>query len=347
MPGVATTLKITSTPVSGVASATATLGQITVTEYDQFGNLSTTFENVGLSSNSSGTVRVRHICRAGRPSFRSRSRADRRSSATFYYGDTMAGTPTITASASGLTSGTQQETIVAGAAEVAEDHVAAGLGPRCDDRHAGADHRGRSRPFGNVSTTAETVGLASSSTGTTEFATSLSGMAVTSVSIPSGSSTASFYYGDTQAGTPTITASASGLNSGTQQETIIADAAKSLKFTSSPVSGPAAASATLGQITVTEYDQFGNLSTTAETVSLTRQVPGRSSSPHLRTEQPSVQSRFRADRRLPASTTAIPKPARPPSRPRRADSPAPPNKRRCRDHRFPPSRRPLPPLKRG
>ena len=272
VPGVATTLKITSTPVSGVASATATLGQITVTEYDQFGNLSTSFENVGLSSNSSGTSEF--ATQSGGPTVISVTIPSGSSSATFYYGDTMAGTPTITASASGLTSGTQQETILAGAAKTLKFTSPPVSGAAATTATLGQITVEEVDAFGNVSTAAETVGLATSSTGTSEFATSLNGVAVTSVSIPAGSSTASFYYGDTQAGTPTIAASASGLNSGTQQETIIADAAKSLKFTSSPVSGPAAASATLGQITVTEYDQFGNLSTTAETVGLTSSSTG-------------------------------------------------------------------------
>ncbi len=58
-------------------------------------------------------------------------------------------------------------------------------------------------------------------TGST-FATSQFGTSVTSVSIGSGTSTATFWYGTTNTGTPTITAAATGVISGTQQETITA-----------------------------------------------------------------------------------------------------------------------------
>jgi hypothetical protein len=52
--------------------------------------------------------------------------------------------------------------------------------------------------------------------GTTQFAS----VPVTTVTIPSGQSTATFWYGSTATGTPTITASAPGYASGTQLETI-------------------------------------------------------------------------------------------------------------------------------
>ncbi len=75
--------------------------------------------------------------------------------------------------------------------------------------------------YGNATTSAETVSLSSSS-GTGLFATSQFGAAVTSVSIPSGQSSATFYYGDQNTGSPVITGAKAGLTSGTQQETITA-----------------------------------------------------------------------------------------------------------------------------
>lgn len=78
--------------------------------------------------------------------------------------------------------------------------------------------------YGNASTTAETVTLSSSSAGGT-FGTSQLGTASTTVSIPGGSSSTTFYYGDTtQPGTPTLTAAASGLTSGTRTTTITSPA---------------------------------------------------------------------------------------------------------------------------
>jgi len=80
-------------------------------------------------------------------------------------------------------------------------------------------------------TTGVTVDLSSSSIGTNEFAASSGGASLASVVIPAGSSTASFYYGDELAGTPTITVSAAGATAGTQPETISAGAAAGLTFT--------------------------------------------------------------------------------------------------------------------
>ena len=77
---------------------------------------------------------------------------------------------------------------------------------------------------GNVATTVgETVNLSSNSTGTyifntTQGATTPTGN--TSLTIPAGQSSVTFYYGDTSHGTPTITAAATGLTSATQTETI-------------------------------------------------------------------------------------------------------------------------------
>jgi len=65
-----------------------------------------------------------------------------------------------------------------------------------------------------------TVNLSSSS-GNGKFGSSqFPSSDITSVTIPTSGSTATFWYGDTSTGTPTITASATATTSGTQQETI-------------------------------------------------------------------------------------------------------------------------------
>lgn len=73
-----------------------------------------------------------------------------------------------------------------------------------------------SAPAGGTSVT-----LASDSSGTSVFATTLAGTSVTSVLIPSGKSSATFYYGDSAPGSPVITTSGL-LTSATQKETILA-----------------------------------------------------------------------------------------------------------------------------
>src|SRR5439155_26986978 len=74
------------------------------------------------------------------------------------------------------------------------------------------------------------VGLASSSA-TTAFESSSSCTAViTGVAIGAGANTASFYFTDTAAGNPTLTASATGFTSATQLETVNPAPAKQLVF---------------------------------------------------------------------------------------------------------------------
>jgi hypothetical protein len=81
---------------------------------------------------------------------------------------------------------------------------------------------------------------------------------ITSVTIANGSSTASFKYRDTTAGSPTITASSSGLSSATQQETVNPAAAASLTLaaaTTTPTAGAA------DNLTITAKDTYGNTAT--------------------------------------------------------------------------------------
>ncbi len=113
--------------------------------------------------------------------------------------------------------------------------------------------------FGNPTFAPETVNLSSSST-TGVFSLTAGGAPVTSVTIPGGTvSSVSFYYGDTLAGTPTITASsppAVGLASGTQVETI--NPGPAATFT---LSTPSPAAGTAFTDTITAYDQYGNTAT--------------------------------------------------------------------------------------
>ncbi len=100
-----------------------------------------------------------------------------------------------------------------------------------------------------------TIGVATSSSSSGKFyiGNSCGGSAVTTVSIPNGSTSVSFSYQDTAFGTPTLTAS-SGSISGTQKETI--SAASISQFA---VVAPASAVAgTPISVTVTAQDSFGN-----------------------------------------------------------------------------------------
>ena len=99
----------TTAAVSGAASTSPTLGEITVQVQDAFGNadpggavtvnLGTSSANGVFAATSGGSPITSVTIPAGQ------------STASFYYGDTTAGSPIITASASGLASGLQTETI--------------------------------------------------------------------------------------------------------------------------------------------------------------------------------------------------------------------------------------------
>ncbi|HEY5303655.1 MAG TPA: hypothetical protein VIJ86_06315 [Acidimicrobiales bacterium] len=265
-------LVIISAPVSGAASATANLGPITVQEEDSFGNPTTTAETVNLSTSSSATG-VFSTAQGGSAVI-SVSIPSGSSTATFHYGDTGVGTPTITAAVSGLTSATQQESISKGPASQLVFTTTKATGSASATANLGPITVQEEDSFGNPTTTTETVNLSTSSSATGVFSKAQGGSAVTSVSILSGSSTATFYYGDTSAGTPTITAVASGLTSVTQKETVNSAAADQLVFTSAQVSGLTSATTNLGPITVQEQDSFGNPTTTAEIVNLSSSSSG-------------------------------------------------------------------------
>jgi hypothetical protein len=145
-------------------------------------------------------------------------------SVTFYFGDPSAGTDTITMTAPQLTSSSQDETITAGApSKVAICGPSQLSGPASSSANLGPVSLSLLDALGNVAvapTGGRTVNLSSTSTGAV-FAASSGGTRLTSLTIPAGSSSASFFYGDTTAGSPTITASSPGLGSATLTVSII------------------------------------------------------------------------------------------------------------------------------
>ena len=251
---------LTSSPVSGTAGTTATLGPLTVARQDPYGNLSVAPGGgtvVSLASDSAGTA-VFSATSGGAP-VASVTIPAGSSSTTFYYGDTKSGTPTITASGS-LTSATQSATVNPGTATTFAVTSVALSGSAAATATLGPATVERRDAFGNPSPApggGTAVTLASNSAGTAVFAASSGGTPTSTVTIAAGSASTTFWYGDTKAGTPTLTASGS-LTSATQDATISPAAASTFAITSAPVSGTASASATLGALTVVRLDPFGN-----------------------------------------------------------------------------------------
>jgi hypothetical protein len=87
-----------------------------------------------------------------------------------------------------------------------------------------------------------TLNLSTTSGGTTFFSATSGGTSGTSVTIASGQSTSgNFYYADTKAGAPTLTAQAAGItNNGTTSPTIVGGAAASLSFVNCSANGGSA-----------------------------------------------------------------------------------------------------------
>ena len=140
---------------------------------------------------------------------------------SFTYTDTKAGTPTLTVTASSLSSATQQEIVVAAAASqvvftTSPQTIVAGNASQ-PITVALADR------YGNLTTAGSAVAISLSSTSSHGTFVPISPL-----TLPPGASTTSFTYTDTSVGTPTITASASGLALGTQQFTVVAPATSSL-----------------------------------------------------------------------------------------------------------------------
>ncbi len=271
-------LAFTSNPSTANASQSANLGPVTVQEQDAFGNPITTgvAVTVNLTSSSTGSY-VFGAQNATTPTGpKSVTIPAGQSSVTFYYGDTKAGSPTLTASVSGLAPDTLSETIKALT-------TVSKLGFTNSPFTAGASNSATAQftvaledTFGNPTTkaTSTTVNLASSS-GTGKFASSSGGASITTVTIPANTTSVNAFYGDPTNGTPTITASVTGQPTwtATQTETITSAATK-LVFTSAPVTGNAYTDANLGPITVTEEDGGGNPTTVGETVNLSSNSTG-------------------------------------------------------------------------
>jgi hypothetical protein len=261
----ATKLAITSTAVSGTASTSATLGPITVEREDQFSNPTSLGGaiTVNLSSNSAGTAIF--SLTSGGSAVASVSIGIGATSANFFYGDTKAGTPTITAASSPLTAATQQETIGVGTTSKLAITSTAVSGTASSSATLGPITVEREDSLGNPTTSGGPlpVSLSSNSTGTALFSATSGGATTATVTIGGGNPSANFFYGDTKAGTPTITGASGSLTSATQVETITGAAATHLVFTTSPQT--LTAGVTSGTITVQRLDQFNNPSTSGST----------------------------------------------------------------------------------
>jgi VCBS repeat-containing protein len=236
---VATSPKLVITTSAQTANVGVSTGTITVQRQTSTGTAQTTGSlTVSLSSSSSGGA-FRNT--GDTSTITSVTIASGSSSASFRYRDSLGGTPTITAATAGYTPATQVETIHANKLVFTTSAQSTTTGVS-----TGTITVQRQTFSGSTLTSGSlTVGL-SSSAGTGTFRNSGDTATITSVTIASGSSSVSFRYRDSAAGTPTITAAASGYTAATQTETVTA--LPVLAFTTAPQT--TAPNASTNQITI-------------------------------------------------------------------------------------------------
>jgi hypothetical protein len=181
------------------------------------------------------------------------------SGASFYFKGTAPGAVTISAAAAGLTAATQGETVT----PASPDRLAVTTSPQT--RQAGACSASvtlQTRDlYGNPSAVAAVTPVALTASPAAGFAfysdAGCTG-AVASVSIPAGSSGASFYFKGTAPGAVTISAAATGLATGIQSETITPGAPDHLVFTSAAQSRQAGTCS--AAVTLQSRDAWDNVS---------------------------------------------------------------------------------------
>ncbi len=141
-----------------------------------------------------------------------------------YYGDSGSSiptTPTITATTTSFGSDKQTENIntAQGKLVFTTPTTPPVTGNAYTDANIGPITVTEETSSGTLTTVPETINLSSSSSGTYIFSTTQGATSPTgnsSVSIPSGQSSVTFYYGDTKSGSWTIIAAATGLTSATE-----------------------------------------------------------------------------------------------------------------------------------
>jgi hypothetical protein len=255
VPAPASKMVNTSAPLTLAAGSR---GPITVQLEDPYGNLgavSASDQAIGLTTTSAAGAFYANP--SGGSAITVVTVPAGQSSSTFYYADTQEGMPTVTATAAALGSVHQKQTIdPAPASQVVITNslltlVAGSRGQvtvRLEDRYGNP---------GATSSDDQAIGLATTSPAGAFYSGASGGDPMTGVTIPAGQSSSTVHYSDTQAGTPTVTASDTAFPSSVNQvETVYPAAADHFVVTTSFASPDVAG--TTGTVTVTAKDPYGN-----------------------------------------------------------------------------------------
>jgi len=256
-------LVITTSPVSGAASNSAGLGPITVQVQNSSGtpvNV-TSATTVNLSSSSTGGV---FATSPGGTGVTSVTIASGSSSTSLYYGDTKAGTPTITATSTPLTAANQTETITAGAAKSIAVSSGSGQSATVNTNFTNPLVAIVTDAYSNPVSGVTVSFTAPASGASASFAGGLN----TAVTNSSGLATSATFTANTVAGGPNISATGSGLNTVNFSETNNAGAAAAAFITPSPSSATASSTTNI-KLSFQLVDLYGNATTSVGTTTLT------------------------------------------------------------------------------
>lgn len=262
----ASSLAVTSAPFTIFAGQASPA--ITVTLRDTYGNTVPALVATAVNLSSDSSLGLFASASAGPYTLTSATIPQGQSSATLYYKDGSAGVPTLTFSSSGLTDGTEQETVNWGS--IASIHLAA----PSTDMTAGTVSAPIEVSLRNAygvtipAPLATTIALSSNTAG--KFDTDASGAfdgSVTSIPIPAGNYTATFYYADTHAGSPLLTASKTGVTAGTLAFNVVAGAPAAIAFSTQPRT--VAVGAASQALSVQFLDSLGNVRTLVAPTTLT------------------------------------------------------------------------------
>ncbi len=196
------------------------------------------------------------------------------SAVSFHFKGTVAGSPLLTASTAGASDATQTATVTAASAPA---QLAFTTAPRTASAGAcsavltvqAQDSFGNATPVG----ASTQVSLAANpATGVGFFSDPTCSTSATAFSIPGGSSTGSFYFRGTLAGSFSADVSSPGLTSASQTQAVVPGAPAQLAFSSAPLTTPAGACA--GPVTLALQDASGNASAAASDLSVALVGPG-------------------------------------------------------------------------
>ncbi|MBT3526781.1 MAG: hypothetical protein HN482_10850, partial [Bdellovibrionales bacterium] len=187
---------------------------------------------------------------------------------SFYFRQTLTGSPVVTISASSFDNGTQTETITADAPyelefSTATESIVAGA---CSSLF----NVQLKDQYDNLVTVASNTNFtmaSSDSAGTTFYSDACTTSIGTTATIASGQNSVNLYFKDTVTGTATLTASGFTTD-GTQNYTITADSEADVGFSSAAQSSVVAGTCSAA-LTVQRQDQFGNAVAPASTTDIT------------------------------------------------------------------------------